>query len=220
MQLFLDTANIEEIREALSWGVISGITTNPSLVAKEKRDFKVLVKEICDIVPGPVSAEVLSLDFREMIPEARELSKIAPNVVVKIPMTKDGLKAVNVLSQEGIKTNVTLVFSAAQGLLAALAGATYVSPFIGRLDDIGNEGMDVVEDLVIMIENYNLSAKVIAASVRHPMHVLEAARLSSHIATVPYKVLEAMLRHPLTDIGVKRFLDDWAKVKEVLERSK
>ncbi len=217
VQLFLDTANIEEIREALSWGVISGVTTNPSLVAKEKRDFKVLVKEICEIVPGPVSAEALSLDFREMIPEARELSKIAPNVVVKIPMTKDGLKAVKVLSQEGVKTNVTLVFSAAQGLLAALAGATYVSPFIGRLDDIGNEGMDIVEDLVILMGNYNLPTKVIAASVRHPMHVLEAARVSSHIATVPYKVLEAMLRHPLTDIGIKRFLDDWAKVKEALE---
>ncbi len=217
MQLFLDTANIEEIREALSWGVISGVTTNPSLVAKEKRDFKVLVKEICEIVPGPVSAEALSLDFREMIPEARELSKIAPNVVVKIPMTRDGLKAVKVLSQEGVKTNVTLVFSAAQGLLAALAGATYVSPFIGRLDDIGNEGMDIVEDLVILMGNYNLPTKVIAASVRHPMHVLEAARVSSHIATVPYKVLEAMLRHPLTDIGIKRFLDDWAKVKEALE---
>ncbi len=217
VQLFLDTANIEEIREALSWGVISGVTTNPSLVAKEKRDFKVLVKEICEIVPGPVSAEALSLDFREMIPEARELSKIAPNVVVKIPMTRDGLKAVKVLSQEGVKTNVTLVFSAAQGLLAALAGATYVSPFIGRLDDIGNEGMDIVEDLVILMGNYNLPTKVIAASVRHPMHVLEAARVSSHIATVPYKVLEAMLRHPLTDIGIKRFLDDWAKVKEALE---
>jgi transaldolase len=220
VQLFLDTANIEEIREALSWGVISGVTTNPSLVAKEKRDFKVVVKEICEIVPGPVSAEALSLDFREMIPEARELSKIAPNVVVKIPMTRDGLKAVKVLSQEGVKTNVTLVFSAAQGLLAALAGATYVSPFIGRLDDIGNEGMDIVEDLVILMENYNLPTKVIAASVRHPMHVLEAARISSHIATVPYKVLEAMLRHPLTDIGIKRFLDDWAKVKEALEGSK
>lgn len=217
MQLFLDTANIEEIKEALDWGVISGVTTNPSLVAKEKRDFKDLVKHICGIVPGPVSAEVLSLDFEEMISEARELSRIAQNVVVKIPMTKDGLKAVKVLSEEGIKTNVTLIFSATQGLLAALAGATYVSPFIGRLDDISNEGMDIVQDLVIMMENYNLDTKVIAASVRHPMHVLEAARVSSHIATVPYKVLEAMLRHPLTDIGIKRFLDDWAKVKQELE---
>lgn len=217
MQLFLDTANIEEIKEALGWGVISGVTTNPSLVAREKRDFKSLVKEICHMVPGPVSAEVLSMDFREMISEARELSKIAPNVVVKIPMTKDGLKAVNVLSQEGINTNVTLVFSATQGLLAALAGATYISPFIGRLDDISNEGMDIVQDLVIMMENYNLPTRVIAASVRHPMHVLESARVSCHIATVPYKVLEAMLRHPLTDIGIQRFLDDWAKVKNELE---
>ncbi|MGI6620874.1 MAG: fructose-6-phosphate aldolase [Bacillota bacterium] len=213
MQLFLDTANIDEIKEALSWGVISGVTTNPSLVAKEKRDFKTLVKEICGMVPGPVSAEVLSMDAEGMIEEARDLASIAPNVVIKIPMTKDGLKAVRVLSQEGIKTNVTLVFSASQGLLAALAGATYVSPFIGRLDDISNEGMNVVQDLVITVENYNLPTKVIAASVRHPMHVLEAARVACHIATVPYKVLEAMVKHPLTDIGVKRFLDDWAKLQ-------
>ena len=211
MQLFLDTANIDEIREALSWGVISGVTTNPSLVAKEGRDFKTLVKQICEMVPGPVSAEVLSLDFEGMVEEARDLASIAPNVVIKIPMTKDGLKAVKVLSQEGIKTNVTLVFSATQGLLAALAGATYVSPFIGRLDDISNEGMNVVEDLVVLVENYNLPTKVIAASIRHPMHVLEAARVACHIATVPFKVLEAMLNHPLTDIGIKRFLDDWAK---------
>lgn len=213
MQLFLDTANIDEIKEALSWGVISGVTTNPSLVAKEKRDFKTLVKEICGMVPGPVSAEVLSMDAEGMIEEARDLASIAPNVVIKIPMTKDGLKAVRVLSQEGIKTNVTLVFSASQGLLAALAGATYVSPFIGRLDDISNEGMNVVQDLVIMMENYNLPTQVIAASVRHPMHVLESARVACHIATVPYKVLEAMLNHPLTDIGIKRFLDDWAKLQ-------
>ena len=216
MQLFLDTANVEEIKEALTWGVISGVTTNPSLVAKEKRDFKVLVKEICDMVPGPVSAEVISLDSQEMITEARELARVASNVVVKIPMCIEGLKAVKVLSQEGIKTNVTLVFSANQGLLAALAGATYVSPFVGRLDDVGNEGMAVVEDLVILIENYNLPTKVIAASIRHPMHVLEAARISAHVATVPYKVLESMTRHPLTDIGIVRFLDDWAKVQNEL----
>lgn len=216
MQLFLDTANVEEIKEALTWGVISGVTTNPSLVAKEKRDFKVLVKEICDMVPGPVSAEVISLDSQEMISEARELARVAPNVVVKIPMCIEGLKAVKVLSEEGIKTNVTLVFSANQGLLAALAGATYVSPFVGRLDDVGNEGMAVVEDLVILIENYSLPTKVIAASIRHPMHVLEAARISAHVATVPYKVLESMTRHPLTDIGIVRFLDDWAKVQKEL----
>jgi len=217
MQLFLDTANIDEIKEAMSWGVISGVTTNPSLVAKEKRDFKALVKEIAEIVPGPISAEVLSLRAEEMIPEARELSNIAPNIVVKIPMTKEGLKAVNVLSREGVKTNVTLVFSATQGLLAALSGATYISPFVGRMDDISNEGMDVVEDLVIFMENYGLPTKVIAASIRHPMHVVEAARVSAHIATVPFKVLEAMFHHPLTDIGIKRFLDDWAKAKETLE---
>jgi len=218
LQLFLDTANVEEIKEALTWGVISGVTTNPSLVAKEKREFRVLVKEICDMVPGPVSAEVISLDSKEMIVEARELAKIAPNVVVKIPMCIEGLKAVKVLSKEGVKTNVTLVFSANQGLLAALAGATYVSPFVGRLDDVGNEGMDVVEDLVILIENYDLPTKVIAASIRHPMHVLEAARVSAHVATVPYKVLESMTRHPLTDIGIVRFLDDWAKVQKELIR--
>jgi transaldolase len=211
MQLFLDTANLDEIREAASWGVISGVTTNPSLVAKEKKDFKALVKEIASIVPGPISAEVLSDNAEDMIPEARELAKIAPNIVIKIPMTKEGLKAVKVLSKEGIKTNVTLVFSAAQGLMAAIAGATYISPFVGRMDDISNEGMDIVEDLVVILANYGLPTQVIAASIRHPMHVVEAARLSAHIATVPFKVLEQMLHHPLTDIGIKRFKDDWAK---------
>ncbi len=211
MQIFLDTANIEEIKEAASWGVIAGVTTNPSLVAKEKRDFRAVVKEISQVVPGPISAEVLSVKAQDMIPEARDLAKIAPNIVVKIPMTKEGLKAVKALSLEGVKTNVTLVFSAAQGLLAALAGATYVSPFVGRLDDVGNEGMAVVEDLVDIIECYGLSTQVIAASIRHPMHVLAAAKACAHIATVPFKVMEAMLRHPLTDIGIRRFQDDWAK---------
>lgn len=213
MQLFLDTANLDEIREAASWGVISGVTTNPSLVAKERKNFRALVKEIASIVPGPISAEVLSDQASDMIPEARELSRIAENIVVKIPMTKEGLKAVKALSAEGIKTNVTLVFSASQGLLACLAGATYVSPFVGRMDDVSNEGMDVVEDLVVAIGNYGLPTKVIAASIRHPMHVVEAARISAHIATVPFKVLEQMLHHPLTDIGIKRFKDDWAKVQ-------
>ena len=217
MQLFLDTANLDEIREAASWGVISGVTTNPSLVAKERKNFRALVKEIASIVPGPISAEVLSDQASDMIPEARELSRIAENIVVKIPMTKEGLKAVKVLSGEGIKTNVTLVFSASQGLLACLAGATYVSPFVGRMDDVSNEGMDVVEDLVVAIGNYGLPTKVIAASIRHPMHVVEAARVSAHIATVPFKVLEQMLHHPLTDIGIKRFKDDWAKVQAELE---
>ncbi len=219
MQLFLDTANIDEIREAASWGAISGVTTNPSLIAKEKRDFRTVVKEISQIVPGPISAEVLSVAAQDMIPEARDLAKIAPNIVVKIPMTKEGLKAVKVLSKEGIKTNVTLVFSPLQGLLASLAGATYVSPFIGRLDDVGNEGMAIVEDLVYIIESYGLQTQVIAASVRHPIHVLDAAKASAHIATVPFKVLEAMVRHPLTDIGIKRFQDDWAKVQKELQGS-
>jgi transaldolase len=211
MQIFLDTANLDEIKEAASWGVVAGVTTNPSLIAKEKKDFKALVKQIAAIVPGPISAEVLSDSAEDMIPEARELAKIAPNIVVKIPMTREGLKAVKVLSKEGIKTNVTLVFSASQGLLAAVAGATYISPFVGRMDDISNEGMDVVEDLVVILENYGLQTQVIVASVRHPMHVIEAARLSAHIATVPFKVLEQMLHHPLTDIGIKKFKDDWAK---------
>lgn len=216
MQLFLDTANIDEIREAAAWGVISGVTTNPSLIAKEKRDFRTVVKEISRVVAGPISAEVLSEKAEDMIPEARELAEIASNIVVKIPMTKEGLKAVKVLSKEGVKTNVTLVFSASQGLLACLAGATYISPFIGRLDDISNEGMEIVADLVMLIENYGFDTKVIAASVRHPMHVVEAARASAHIATVPFKVLEQMLRHPLTDLGIKRFQDDWAKVQAEL----
>lgn len=211
MQLFLDTANVEEIREAAGWGVISGVTTNPSLIAKEKRDFRTVVKEITEIVPGPISAEVLSENAEDMIPEARDLAKIASNIVIKIPMTKEGLKAVKTLSKEGVKTNVTLVFSASQGLLACLAGATYISPFVGRLDDISNDGMDVVADLVALIENYGFQTKVIAASIRHPMHVVEAARASAHIATVPFKVLDQMLRHPLTDAGIKRFKEDWAK---------
>lgn len=211
MQLFLDTANLDEIKEAASWGVVAGVTTNPSLIAKEKKDFKALVKQIAAIVPGPISAEVLSDNAEDMIPEARELAKIASNIVVKIPMTKEGLKAVKVLSKEGIKTNVTLVFSASQGMMAAIAGATYISPFVGRVDDISNEGMDIVEDLVTILANYGLPTQVIVASVRHPMHVIEAARLSAHIATVPFKVLEQMLHHPLTDIGIKKFKDDWAK---------
>ncbi len=212
MELFLDTANIDDIRRAVDIGVISGVTTNPSLVAKEKRDFHTIVKEICAIVPGPVSAEVLSLEAPKMIEEARVLSSLAPNVVVKLPMTKDGLKACRVLVAEGVKTNVTLVFSANQALLAALVGATYVSPFVGRLDDAGNEGMQVVRDIVQIYENYDITTQVITASVRHPMHVIEAAKAGSDVATVPAAVLDAMFRHPLTDIGIERFLADWKKV--------
>ena len=209
MKLFIDTANIDEIKEIYEWGVICGVTTNPSLIAKEGRDFKEVVKGIAEIVDGPISAEVISLDKDGMLYEARELAKIHPNIVIKIPMTADGLKAVKVLSKEGIKTNVTLIFSANQALLAALAGATYVSPFIGRLDDIGNEGMNIIEEIVQVFDIHNIDTEIIAASIRHPIHVLEAAKAGAHIGTVPYKVLLQMLNHPLTDIGIEKFLKDW-----------
>jgi transaldolase len=211
MKLFLDTANIEEIREAYSLGVISGVTTNPSLVAKEGREYKDIIKEITEIVDGPISAEVISDDHEGMVKEARELAKIHKNIVIKIPMTAEGLKAVNILSKEGIKTNVTLIFSANQALLAALAGATYVSPFVGRLDDINTDGMQIIEDIVTIFTNYDIQAEIITASVRHPIHVLEAAKMGAHIATVPYKVLMQMIKHPLTDIGIERFKEDWRK---------
>jgi len=211
MKFFLDTANIEEIKEAYSLGVISGVTTNPSLVAKEGRDFKEVIREIAEIVDGPISAEVISDDHEGMVREARELAKIHKNIVIKIPMTAEGLKAVNILSKEGIKTNVTLIFSANQALLAARAGATYVSPFVGRLDDINTDGMQIIEDIVTIFTNYDIQAEIITASVRHPIHVLEAAKLGAHIATVPYKVLMQMIKHPLTDIGIERFKEDWKK---------
>ncbi|MGB9780284.1 MAG: fructose-6-phosphate aldolase [Caldanaerobacter sp.] len=211
MKLFLDTANIEEIREAYSLGVISGVTTNPSLVAKEGREYKDVIKEITEIVDGPISAEVISDDHDGMVKEARELAKIHKNIVIKIPMTAEGLKAVNILSKEGIKTNVTLIFSANQALLAALAGATYVSPFVGRLDDINTDGMQIIEDIVTIFTNYDIKSEIITASVRHPIHVLEAAKMGAHIATVPYKVLMQMVKHPLTDIGIERFKEDWRK---------
>jgi len=209
MKLFIDTANVDEIREVNEWGVISGVTTNPSLIAKEGRDFKEVIHEIASIVDGPISAEVISLDKDGMIKEARELSKIHPNIVIKIPMTKEGLKAVKVLSEEGIKTNVTLIFSANQALLAARAGATYVSPFLGRLDDIGNEGMNIIYDIVQIFDIYGIETEVIAASIRHPIHVIDAAKAGAHIATIPYKVFNQMVEHPLTDIGIKKFLKDW-----------
>ena len=212
MKIFLDTANVEQIREAASWGIIDGVTTNPSLIAKEGRDFKEVVREICEIVDGPISAEVISLDADGMVEEARELAKIHKNIVIKIPMTVEGLKAVKRLSAEGIKTNVTLVFSADQALLAMKAGATYVSPFVGRLDDIGHVGMDLVAQVMDIIDNYGFETEVIVASVRHPTHVLEAALLGAHIATVPYAVLEKMVKHPKTDEGIDRFLKDWEKV--------
>ncbi|MBC7343294.1 MAG: fructose-6-phosphate aldolase [Clostridia bacterium] len=213
MRLFIDTANVEEIREANSWGIISGVTTNPSLIAREGRDFREVVKEICTIVDGPVSAEVISLEAQAMVREARELAAIHPNVVVKIPMTIEGLKAVKVLAEEGIRSNVTLIFSANQALMAAIAGATYVSPFVGRLDDVGQSGTEVVADIVQIFSQYGFDTEIIVASVRHPLHVLEAARLGADIATVPFKVLEQMSRHPLTDVGIERFLADWKGVK-------
>ncbi|WAM30484.1 fructose-6-phosphate aldolase [Caldicellulosiruptor naganoensis] len=213
MKLFIDTANINEIKEAYSWGIICGVTTNPSLIAKEGRDFKEVVNEICSIVDGPISAEVISLKAEDMIEEARDLAKIHKNIVIKIPMTAEGLKAVSVLSKEGIKTNVTLIFSAAQALLAAKAGATYVSPFVGRLDDIGQNGIELIKEIVQIFRNYpDIKTEIIAASIRHPIHVIEAAKAGADIATVPFKVLEQMTKHALTDVGIERFLKDWEKV--------
>ncbi len=212
MKLFIDTANIDEIREVNEWGVICGVTTNPSLIAKEGRDFKQVIEEIASIVDGPISAEVISLEKDGMIEEARELAKINPNIIIKIPMTREGLKAVKVLTQEGIKTNVTLIFSPNQALLAAKAGATYVSPFVGRLDDIGNEGMYIIEDIVEIFDIHNIDSEIIAASIRHPIHVIQAAKAGAHISTIPYKVFVQMLAHPLTDIGIERFLKDWEGV--------
>ncbi|MDD4047166.1 MAG: fructose-6-phosphate aldolase, partial [Tissierellia bacterium] len=198
MKLFIDTANVEEIRKANDMGVICGVTTNPSLIAKEGRIFEDVVREITDIVDGPISAEVISLDSEGMIKEAIELSKIHKNIIIKLPMTAEGLKAVKGLSKEKIKTNVTLVFSAGQALLAAKAGATYVSPFVGRLDDIGNNGMNIIKEIVEIFRNYEIDTEIIAASIRHPMHVIEAARLGCHIATIPYKVIMQLTKHPLT----------------------
>lgn len=209
MKLFIDTANVEQIREISKWGVLTGVTTNPSLIAKEGRDFKQVIMEITQLVDGPISAEVIGETSDKMVKEARELAKIHENVVIKIPMTEEGLKAVNVLSGEGIKTNVTLVFSAAQALLAARAGASFVSPFVGRLDDVAHDGMKVVRDIVFIFKIYNIDTEIIAASIRHSPHVLEAAMAGAHIATIPYKVLKQMLNHPLTDIGIERFLADW-----------
>lgn len=214
MKFFIDTANLDEIKQAASFGVIDGVTTNPSLVAREGNvDFHTRIKEICNIVEGPVSAEVISLDTDGMVEEAKELSRIAPNVVIKIPMTIDGLKAVKILSKEGIKTNVTLIFSANQALLAAKAGATYASPFIGRLDDRAHEGMELIEEIVTIYDNYGIDTEIIAASIRSPLHVKKAALLGADIATIPFAVIEKMSKHPLTDIGIERFLKDWEKVQ-------
>jgi transaldolase len=212
MKFFIDTANVNEIRKAWEIGIIDGVTTNPSLISKEKREPFDLLREICEIVNGPVSAEAVSLRADEMIKEAENLSKIHPNIVVKIPMTEDGLSAVKRLSGMGIKTNVTLVFSASQALLAAKAGATFVSPFVGRIDDISHLGMNIVSEILEIYENYMFGTEIIVASIRNPLHVVEAARMGAHIATIPYAVIQQMIRHPLTDIGIERFLKDWEKV--------
>ena len=212
MKLFIDTANVDYIREANELGVICGVTTNPSLIAKEGRDFIEVVQEITSIVDGPISAEVISLEHEGMIKEARELTKIHKNIVIKIPMTLEGLKAVKVLNAEGIKTNVTLIFSSAQALLAARAGASYVSPFLGRLDDIGAEGMKLIEEIVDIFQMHGIETEIIAASIRNPLHVINAARIGADIATVPYDVIVQMAKHPLTDNGIARFLKDWESV--------
>ncbi|HAO5797640.1 TPA: fructose-6-phosphate aldolase [Listeria monocytogenes] len=214
MRFFIDTANVEEIKKANRMGFISGVTTNPSLVAKEGRDFNEVIQEITSIVDGPISGEVVSLEADEMIAEGRVIAKIHPNMVVKIPMTGEGLAAVKVLTEEGIKTNVTLVFSATQALLAARAGATYVSPFLGRLDDIGDDGLVLIRDIADIFEIHGIPTEIISASVRHPIHVIECAKAGADIATVPFKVFEQMLKHPLTDSGIDKFLADWEVAKK------
>lgn len=212
MKIFLDTANVEHIREINSWGILSGVTTNPSLVARSGRKFKDVVIEICNIVDGPISAEAVSPDAEGMLKEAREASSWHQNVVVKIPMTPEGLKAVKLCKNEGIKVNVTLIFSVSQALLAAIAGADYISPFVGRIDDTSWDGLELIRQLIPILERYQFSSQVIAASIRHPLHVAEAAKAGAHIVTLPYEVITKLVKHPLTDIGIERFLNDWKKV--------
>jgi transaldolase len=214
MKIFLDTAIVDEIRTAHAWGVVDGVTTNPSLIAQSGRRFEDVVREICSIVDGPVSAEVLSTEASGMVEEARPLAAIHPNVVIKVPLTAEGLRAANALKKEGIRTNVTLVFSPAQALLAAKAGASFVSPFVGRLDDVGHVGMELVQQIRTIFDNYGMDCEIITASVRSPLHVVDAALAGSDIATVPYKVLEQCLHHPLTDIGIERFLKDWERAEK------
>lgn len=211
MKFFIDTANLAEIKEANALGVLDGVTTNPSLVAKEGKDFVVLLKEICSIVNGPISAEVVSMDFDGMMKEGRDLAKIHDNIVVKLPLIKDGLKAAKAFRSEGIKTNVTLCFSANQALLAAKAGATFISPFVGRLDDISTDGMQLIEQIVTIYNNYGYETEVLVASVRHPIHVVQAALMGAHVCTMPLKVIDQLIKHPLTDIGLEKFLADWKK---------
>lgn len=209
MKIFIDTANVSEIEQAAAMGIVAGVTTNPSLIAKEKKDFQAVIAKIVAIVKGPVSAEVISTCYADMLKEARGLAKLADNIIIKVPLNAEGLKVVHTLSLEGIKTNVTLVFSANQALLAARAGASYVSPFVGRLDDIGQDGMQVVADIAAIFRQHCIATEIIAASIRHPLHVTQAALAGANIATIPYKVIMAMMEHPLTDIGIEKFLLDW-----------
>ncbi|NOR13574.1 MAG: fructose-6-phosphate aldolase [Candidatus Aminicenantes bacterium] len=213
MQFFLDTANLDQIKEAVSWGIIDGVTTNPSLVSKENMKFEELIKEICRTVSGPVSVESVSTRAKDIIEEARGLASLADNVVVKVPICLEGLKAIKALASEGIDVNTTLIFSPSQALLAAKAGAKYVSPFVGRLDDISHDGMDLVDQIVTIYTNYGIETEVIVASIRHPLHVVEAALMGADIATMPFSSLEKLIKHPLTDIGMEKFLNDWKKVK-------
>jgi len=214
MKFFLDTANVEEIKKAIEWGILDGVTTNPTLIAKTGRPFKEVVKEILELVDGPVSLEVVSLDAEGMVREGRILAELGENVVIKIPMTPEGLKAVQILESEGIPTNVTLIFSPTQALLAAKAGASYVSPFVGRIDDISGEGMKLIREIKEIFLNYEFDTEIIVASIRHPMHVLEAALIGADICTIPFKVMEQLFKHPLTDVGLERFLKDWESVPE------
>jgi transaldolase len=214
MKFFIDTANVKEIREAASLGIVDGVTTNPSLIAKEGRDFNQVIHEICSIVDGPISAEAVSLEADKMVVEGEDLAKIHRNIVVKLPLTKDGLKATKVLADKGIKVNMTLVFSPNQALLAAKVGAAYVSPFVGRLDDISHYGMDLVRQIMAIYNNYGFGTEVIVASVRNPLHVVDAALAGAHIATIPFSVIDQMAKHPLTDIGIEKFLSDWKKLEK------
>ena len=214
MKFFIDTANIDEIKEAAAMGLLDGVTTNPSLVAKEKKDFKQLLKEIIEVVDGPISAEVVSTDYDGMLKEAEELSAIHKNIVIKIPLIPEGIKAVKTLSSKGIKTNVTLCFSASQAILAAKAGATYISPFVGRLDDISHSGMQLIEQIVTIYDNYGFETEILVASIRHPLHLVEAAEMGADVATIPFGVIKKLFNHPLTDNGLEKFLSDWKTLNQ------